>query len=1153
MGTSIHTYDLDVQKDYLGLENCSEILIESRPDIITQIHEGFLKAGCDVIETDTFGANRIVLGEFDIPEKAFELNKQGAILARNICNKYATPEKPRFVAGSIGPGTKLPTLGQASYDALVESYTEQCSGLIAGGVDLLLIETNQDLLLTKAAIAAAAAAMDHAKVQLPLIVQVTIESFGTMLVGSDISAVVAAIKPFDQVSCLGLNCATGPAEMGEHIKYISQHWPRLISVQPNAGLPVIVDGHATYPLTPADFTKAQMRFVEEYGVNIVGGCCGTTPDHLKALVEAVGVRKPAPRQVESIPQISSMYAAEDIVQDNSYLIVAERTNSNGSRKFKRLLEAEDFDGLVSMARDEVRDGSHILDVCVDFVGRDGVKDMHEVISRYVRQVRAPLMLDSTDPAVMEAGLKLSGGRCILNSMNLEDGEERIARICRLARQFGAAVVAGTIDEDKKNAMARTADRKLSIAQRIRDLAVDKYGLHDEDLMFDPLVLPISTGIEEDRRNALETIEGTRRIKQHLPNCFTVVGLSNISFGLKPAARVVLNSAFLHELQEAGLTGAIVHASKILPRNRIDDEKWNAAMDLIYDRRKENFDPLTHFVSLFPEDGASSADKVIDENLSIEEKLKRHIIDGEKRDLIAHLDEALTTYSPLQVINEILLEGMKVVGELFGSGQMQLPFVLQSAETMKASVAYLEPKMDKVAGQTKGKVVLATVKGDVHDIGKNLVDIILTNNGYTVYNLGIKQPVNDILRVYREQKADAIGMSGLLVKSVGVMKENLEEMNAQDIKIPVLLGGAALTKQYATNDLANLYKGHLFYCSDAFAGLSTMDSIVTGKSDEIFAQQTQDAQRRTQLKANAVKPKAVVEDLPEKSDAATDNPVPRPPFWGRRVVHEIPLEQVFAYINPNALFIGQWGYKKKGLSAAEYQQTIDEQAKPTFAALQKRAIEEGFLRPRVVYGYFPVQSNGDDLIVYHTQEFADGYDPHPDAGPIKPSAAPREWLRFSFPRQQSRRRLCISDFFRSTDSGEYDVLGVQLVTMGAQASEITQKIFAENRYQEYLYLHGLSVESAEALAELWHKRMRQELGFGAEDSPKMSEVFQQGYRGSRYSFGYGACPDLEDRVKTIQLLQPDEIGVSLSENFMLVPEQSTDAIVVHHPQAKYFDT
>jgi 5-methyltetrahydrofolate--homocysteine methyltransferase len=1189
MGTCIHTYPLDVQKDWMGHENISEVLNLTRPEVIREIHESFLAVGCDAVETNTFGANKIVLVESQMPERTFEINKLAAENARKACDRFETPDRPRYVIGSAGPGTKILTLGQTTWDVMEDSYFEQFRGLLAGGSDVLLIETQQDLLAIKCAISAANRAMKEMNRRVPIMVQASMDQQNgrEMLTGSDPTALVAGIAPFSEVDVLGLNCAFGPIELSETVKYISENWPRFVSVLPNAGLPIFIDGKGCFPMNPRDFTKGMLRFVEDYGVNIVGGCCGTTPAHLKELVNALDQAKPAKRKIiPSRGQVSSLISAVDIRQDNSYLIVAERTNTNGSRQFKRLLQEENWDGLVSMARDELRDGSHMLDVCVDFVGRDGVRDMHEVVRRYVNALPGPLMLDSTNPAVMEAGLKLAGGRCVLNSMNLEDGEERIAHMCSIARKYGAAVVAGTIDEDKLNAMARTADRKIAIAKRIRDLAVEKYGLRDEDILFDPLVLPISTGIEEDRRNALATIEGTRRITTELPKCHTIVGLSNVSFGLKPAARIVLNSCFLHELREAGLTAAIVHASKILPRNRISDEHWNAALDLIYDRRREGFDPLTHFIGLFP-DGEETAKVKLEDNSPVEEKLKRHIIDGEKRDLTVHLDEAMTKHPPLKIINDILLDGMKVVGDLFGSGQMQLPFVLQSAETMKAAVAYLEPHMEKVEGQTKGKIVLATVKGDVHDIGKNLVDIILTNNGYTVYNLGIKQPLAEILKAYHEKKADAIGMSGLLVKSVAVMKENLEEMNKQGVNVPVLLGGAALTRSYAESDLASLYKGPLFYCKDAFEGLHTMDSVADGETEELVQQQRANVNHRKELREKVAATRIAPKNLAARSEVARDNPVPTPPFWGKRVVKGIPLEQIFPFINPLALFRGQWGFKKGAMSEEEFERSTDEKARPVFEELQRRAVKEKLLEPKIVYGYFPVQSQGDELIVYHVEEFETPLPLPPGEGrgeggfekrgasdtrhaltltlsrrereleqrqvSLLPSSEPREWMRFNFPRQEDRRRMCISDFFRDTKSGEFDVLGVQLVTVGDRASELAQELFVANKYQEYLYLHGFGVESAEALAEFWHKRMRQELGFGSDDSPKIKDLFQQQYRGSRYSFGYAACPNLEDRAKIVQLLDPDQIGVVLSENYMLIPEQSTDALVVHHPQAKYFDT
>ena len=939
MGSNLQTRPLDLERDWLGQENISEVLNVSRPELIQEIHELFLDVGCDAVETNTFGANKIVLAEAGWEDRVFENNRLAAEIARRACDRFETSDRPRYVVGSIGPGTKLVTLGHVDWDVMLDSYAEQVRGLMAGGVDVLLIETQQDLLCIKCAVAACEAVFAEVGRRVAIMVQGSFDTNGgqNMLTGSDPSALVTAIEPLAGVDVLGVNCGFGPPELSESVRYIAEHWPRVVSALPNAGLPIMVDGKSHFPMGPADFAKGMLRFVDEFGVGVVGGCCGTMPEHLAALCDGMRDRRPKQRSVVSVPRVSSLITAQDVRQDLSYLIVAERTNTNGSRQFKRLLQAEDWDGLVSMARDEVRDGSHVLDVCVDFVGRDGVRDMKEVVRRYVNSVDVPLMLDSTNPAVLEAGLKLAGGRCILNSMNLEDGEEKMIAICQLAAKYGAAVVAGTIDEDKVQAMGRTAQRKIDIATRIRDLAV-KNGLREGDLMFDPLVLPISTGIEEDRRNAAETIEGTRLISQRLPNCHTTVGLSNVSFGLKPAARVVLNSAFLHELREAGLTSAIVHASKILPQNRIPAEQWAAALDLIYDRnRREGFDPLTHFVSLFP-DGGEVTEKhaVVAESLPIEDKLRRHIIDGEKRNLTSDLDEAMTKYAPLAIVNDHLLDGMKVVGELFGSGQMQLPFVLQSAETMKAAVAYLEPHMEKAEGSTKGKIVLATVKGDVHDIGKNLVDIILTNNGYTVFNMGIKQPVADILKEAKAKSADAIGMSGLLVKSVAVMKDNLVELNAAGVDVPVLLGGAALTRDYAVNDLATLYKGKLFYCKDAFAGLSMMDAIVGDGGVAAFDVQQKEGARRENLRATKAYVAPDVATLPARSSVKADNPVPLPPFWGRRQVTGIPVEQVFAYVNPNALFMGQWGLQTEGAG----RRGLREAAGRAAAADLRRAAEAG---------------------------------------------------------------------------------------------------------------------------------------------------------------------------------------------------------------------
>ncbi|HEX8325201.1 MAG TPA: methionine synthase, partial [Tepidisphaeraceae bacterium] len=1094
MGSNLQQRTFDLEKDWLGQENISEVLNFTRPEVIQEIHELFLAVGCDAVETNTFGANKIVMAEADMADRVYENNVAACHIARAACDKYETPDSPKYVVGALGGGTKLLSLGMTDWATAEESYYEQIRGLIDGGADVLLFETQQDLLIIKSALVAAERAMTDCGRRLDIVIQASMDqdNGNQMLTGSDATALVAAIAPYEQVKALGLNCAFGPIELMDSVRTIANTWPRYVSCLPNAGMPIMIDGRARFPMTPPDFAKGISRMVNEFGVGIVGGCCGTMPEHLKAVVDelqrAAGLRPAShtTRTVAAKDQVSSLYSAEDIRQDKSYLIVAERTNTNGSRQFKRLLQEGDIDGLVSMARDEVRDGSHMLDLCVDFVGRDGVADMKTVASKYVVSVHSPLMIDSTDPRVLEAGLQLAGGRCAINSMNLEEGEEKLGQICQLAKKYGAAVVAGTIDEDKENAMARTRERKLAIAQRIRDISVNQHGLRDGDLMFDPLVLPISTGIEEDRRNAMETIEGTRLISQHLPDCHTVVGLSNVSFGLKPTARVVLNSAFLHELREAGLTGAIVHASKILPKNRIPEQQWNAALDLIYDRRREGvnggepFDPLTAYIELFPDAGAELTVKKADpfEGLSVEDALKKHIIDGEKRGLTDRLTEAMKTHPPLKIINDILLDGMKVVGDLFGRGEMQLPFVLQSAETMKASVAHLEPFMEKAEGSSKGKIVLATVRGDVHDIGKNLVDIILSNNGYTVYNLGIKQPVADILKAAEEKKADAVGMSGLLVKSVAVMRENLEEMNARGVTVPVLLGGAALTRDYAEDDLASLYGGPLLYCRDAFDGLKVMDSIAGNKIAEYVGEQQARAAKRKTQRANAVKPKDTT--AANVAAVAKDNPVPTPPFWGRRVVTGIKPGSVFSFINETALFTGQWGFKRKGMEEDAYERFLDDKARPVFEDLKRRANAEGFIDPKVVYGYFPVQADGDDLVVYDPTPFIPGHEVHGAANAqmakemapavsMVPSETPKELLRFGFPRQSGRRLLCISDFYRTVSSGQYDVLALQLVTVGDKSTELAEALRAENCYQDYLYLHGFGVECAEALAEFWHKR------------------------------------------------------------------------------------
>jgi 5-methyltetrahydrofolate--homocysteine methyltransferase len=1170
MGTSIHEHDLDVHSDYCGCENCTDILVKTRPDVIQQIHETFLEAGCDVVETDTFGANKLVLAEFGLTEQTRALNKMAAEVARAACDRFTTAERPRFVAGSMGPGTRLVTLGNTTWEEMLDSYLEQARGLLDGGTDVFVIETCQDLLQVKVAINAVLAALaERGKTtdDVPIMVSVTIETTGAMLLGTEIAAAATALASYP-ICSLGLNCATGPTEMAEHVHWLGKHWraegprgPRSVSVMPNAGLPVLVEGRTEYPLKPQPFAEALLKFVEQDGVALVGGCCGTTPAHIRALVNGLehvlgperSRRGKAPAAPTAPAGVTSLYSVAEYRQDKSILIVGERMNASGSRAFKRTLEAEDFDGIVSLAREQIRhDGAHVLDLNVDYAGRDNVKDMEEIVKRVVRQVNAPLMLDSTQIGTIEAGLKHAPGKCIINSANFEDGEEKFDHFCELAKKYGAALVIGSIDEDKEASMARTAERKLAIAERGFARATGTHGLAAEDLLFDPLVLPVSTGMESDRRSALETIEGVMLISRAFPTSQTTVGLSNVSFGLNPTARVVLNSVFLHELQEAGLTSAIIHFSKILPRNKIDDAQWSAALDLVYDRRREGFDPLQAFIELFKDAQSSGPARRAQSELSLEEQLRAHIIDGEKEGLIATLDRAREKYTPLAIINDHLLDGMKTVGDLFGSGRMQLPFVLQSAEVMKMAVSHLEQFMERTTGQTKGRIVLATVKGDVHDIGKNLVDIILSNNGYTVFNLGIKQPIADIIRAAREHRADAVGLSGLLVKSVNVMEENLRELNEQGIATPVLLGGAALTRHYCESHLRSIYSGQCYYGKDAFDGLRVMDHLMGGQAETLTAEIADRLAKRSRAEETIVQdrirklaaanttdtgaPGVVAVAATARSDVSATVAVPRPPFWGTRVVAELDLDDIYPFINPVALFRGQWGIKKGAMSDPEYDALVEDKILPVFEQLKVRCRSEKILQPMVVYGYFPCSADGNDLVIFD---------------PAEPEAR-REMERFTFPRQDSKRRLCISDFFRPVESGELDTVAFHCVTMGRRASEEARRLFEANDYTNYLYLHGLGVETAEALAEMWHKRIRQELGIAGEDSPRTRELFTQHYRGSRYSFGYPACPDMGDQAKLFRLLEPERIGCMLTENWQIDPEQSTSAIIVHHTEAKYFN-
>ncbi|GAA1116282.1 MULTISPECIES: methionine synthase [Streptomyces violaceusniger group] len=1135
MGTMLQAQEPSLD-DFQQLEGCNEILNITRPDIVRSVHEEYYAAGVDCVETNTFGANHAALGEYDIPHRVHELSEAGARIAREVADEFAADGRQRWVLGSMGPGTKLPTLGHAPYAVLRDAYQANAEGMIAGGADALLVETTQDLLQTKASIIGARRALDATGANLPVICSVTVETTGTMLLGSEIGAALTALEPLG-IDMIGLNCATGPAEMSEHLRHLARHSRIPLSCMPNAGLPVLGKDGAHYPLTPGELADAQETFVREYGLSLVGGCCGTTPEHLRQVVERVRELTPTERTPRPEPGAASLYQTVPFRQDTSYLAIGERTNANGSKKFREAMLEARWDDCVEMAREQIREGAHLLDLCVDYVGRDGVADMEELAGRFATASTLPIVLDSTEVDVIQAGLEKLGGRAVINSVNYEDGdgpESRFAKVTRLAQEHGAALIALTIDEEGQ---ARTPEKKVEIAERLIADLTGNWGILESDILIDTLTFTICTGQEESRKDGIATIEAIRELKRRHPDVQTTLGLSNISFGLNPAARIVLNSVFLDECVKAGLDSAIVHASKILPIARFEEEQVQTALDLIYDRRAEGYDPLQKLMGLFEGATAKSLKAGKAEELAalpLEERLRHRIIDGERNGLEADLDEALQERPALDIVNETLLEGMKVVGELFGSGQMQLPFVLQSAEVMKTAVAHLEPHMEKSDDEGKGTIVLATVRGDVHDIGKNLVDIILSNNGYNVVNLGIKQPVSAILEAAEEHGADVIGMSGLLVKSTVIMKENLEELNQRKLaaRFPVILGGAALTRAYVEQDLHEIYEGEVRYARDAFEGLRLMDALIAVKRGVPGATLPELRQRRVPQRAAQVR-EPEPEEGPARSDVATDNPVPTPPFWGTRVVKGIQQADYASWLDEGALFKGQWGLKQARTGEGPgYEELVESEGRPRLRGWLDRLHTENLLEAAVVYGYFPCVSKGDDLVLLHE----DG----------------SERTRFTFPRQRRGRRLCLADFFRPEESGETDVVGLQVVTVGSKIGEATGELFAADSYRDYLELHGLSVQLAEALAEYWHARVRAELGFSGEDPSEMEEMFALKYRGARFSLGYGACPDLEDRAKIAELLKPERIGVKLSEEFQLHPEQSTDAIVIHHPEAKYFN-
>jgi 5-methyltetrahydrofolate--homocysteine methyltransferase len=1190
MGTNIQSQNLTAE-DFGGpeYEGCNEYLVCTKPEAIAKVHRDFLAAGADVIETDTFGSSPITLAEFNLADQAYDLSKAAAELAKTCASEFSTPEKPRFVAGSIGPGTKLPTLGHIPYDQLKESFTVQAEGLFDGGVDLFIVETCQDVLQIKAALNAIEAVFAKKGDRRPLMVSVTMEVQGTMLLGTDITGMLAILEPYP-ISILGLNCATGPDRMADHIKYLTENAPFVVSCIPNAGLPENIGGHAHYKMTPVELQMALHRFVEDWGVQVIGGCCGTRPEHIKALAEIGATLKPKVRPVrlqdgqwmngkvctsdsprptlQYMPAAASIYTAQPYDQDNSFLIVGERLNASGSKKVRELLNADDWDGLIAIAKSQVKEGAHVLDVNVDYVGRDGERDMHELASRLVTNVTLPLMLDSTEWTKMEAGLKVVGGKCILNSTNYEDGDERFFKVLELAKDYGAGVVIGTIDEE---GMARTAERKFQIAQRAYRDALE-FGIPPHEIFYDTLALPISTGIEDDRENAKATIASIQMIRENLPGVHFMLGVSNVSFGLNPAARITLNSMFLHEATQVGMDGAIVSAAKILPLAKIDPDHQQVCQDLIYDRRQfENgiciYDPLTKLTQLF--EGVSAKDARSSSSLAdlpIEERLKQHIIDGERIGLEDALKIALDRYKPLDIINTFLLNGMKVVGELFGSGQMQLPFVLQSAETMKSAVAFLEPLMDKVEGQGdsgKGRFLIATVKGDVHDIGKNLVDIILTNNGYKVINLGIKQPVDAIVDAYNEHKPDCIAMSGLLVKSTAFMKENLAVFNERGIHVPVILGGAALTPKFVYDDCQNVYQGQVIYGKDAFADLTFMDRLMPAKSSSQwqdtegflgeYAQYNQKGrkaieQAEQELNGGTLKPEKPTEpeviDINRSEAVEIAIPRPTPPFWGTKILtpSDLDVEELFWNLDLQALIAGQWQFRKpQNQSREEYDAFLAEKVYPVLETWKQRIRTEELLHPQLIYGYFPCAAEGNSVHIYNPAVIEQGLTPQ--------MATPT--VTWTFPRQKSLRRLCIADFYRPIAENQFDVFPMQAVTMGHIATEKAQELFKADSYTNYLYFHGMAVQMAEALAEWSHARIRRELGYGNQEPDNIRDMLAQRYQGSRYSFGYPACPNVADQFKQLELLGTDRIGMSIDESEQLYPEQSTTAFVTYHPVAKYF--
>jgi len=1091
-------------------EGCNEYLNLSAPEAISELHASFLEAGATVVETNTFGANDIVLAEYGLSDRVAEINAAAVECARAAVRRYNPAAR---IAGAVGPTTKLPSLGHISFEDMAKSYTRQFRALVEAGADLLLIETCQDLMQVKIALISCFETLEKLGKEIPVMVSITVENTGTMLVGSDVAAAAAVIEPFPVFS-LGLNCATGPEGMKSHIRYLGRNWPGRVSCFPNAGMPQVVDGRTVYPLSPEAFASQLKAFVEEDGVSVVGGCCGTTPEHIRRLTEALSGVSPADRRPQWKPSLSSLYQAVEIRQEIPPLLIGERANANGSRRFRELLLADDYPGALKVAIEQQEDGAHAVDLCTAYAGRDEKADLVALTRLFAQSLKIPTVIDSTGADCIEAALRTHPGRCLINSVNLEDGGKSLERVCRLARKYGAAVVALTIGE---KGMAMSVDEKVAMARTIHDLAVGWYGLRSSDLLFDVLTFTVGSGDPTLADAAKNTIDAVRRVKEELPGVFTSLGVSNVSFGLSPRSRRVLNSVFLHEAVGAGLDAAIVDAAKILPFSRIPEEDRQVCLDLIHNRIKTpEVSPLSAFVRHFSDKEADSGKATVEEIAALppEERLAEKVVSGDK-DGLEDLLAILLTRRPAQaIITELLVPAMRRVGDLFGRGEMLLPFVLQSAEVVRESVHRLEPHLAGQEREAGKKIVLATVAGDVHDIGKNLVDILLTNNGYKVYNLGIKVPAETIIEKAREQAADAIGLSGLLVKSAIVMQESMPQYASAGLKVPILLGGAALTEKFVAECCVPGYPGPVVYCADAFAGLGAMRALESGTL----------ASTRYDRAASAepMKPGARGELI------SRDIPVPSPSFLGARRVTDIDIHALYPYVNEQALFRGRWGYRRGKLSAEEYERLIREKVRPMYETLKRRGVEEGFLNPKVAYGYFRCFSDGDTLVVEN--------------------AGKRH--EFPFPRQKAPPHLCIADYFRSLGEGG-DIVAFFVATVGAEIGKAAQALFSADRYHDYLMLHSFGVELADALAEYWHEEIRGELGIGERKPASPVGYVVQEYQGSRYGFGYPSCPDLGAHKAVFELLAPEEIGVTLTESMEMVPEYTTSAIVAHHPQAKYF--